>query len=142
MPLWEFHDLQHADQSMHIDFPALARRFRQVGGVPGHLCLGSNALQKVLKCEKEAVNKMTKEQVNLIATGKIDAVGTLAENMPKSIVVGFKSPDGSTDFGNRQVVAISLLVEDLICHQHMKILWMTMEDRGKKFGWGISEAYT
>jgi hypothetical protein len=110
--------------------------------VPGLLRSGPKALREVLDHQKEAVNGLNDSQVFLIATGEIDALGTLDENIPKSIVVGVRCADDSpSDFGKKQVVAISPLVEDLICDRHMKILWKTMA-QGKKFGWGIFAAYT
>jgi hypothetical protein len=99
--------------------------------VPGHL-------QKHFK-KYCSIRKM---QMNLIALGESNVVGALDNNMPKSAVLGLKPATGPTDFGNKQVVAISPSVKDLICHQHMKIHWKTMVEGGKKFGWCIFEAFT
>jgi hypothetical protein len=66
-------------------------RFRQVGGVPRHIFLNDEDFADVLEAQLDAVSSLTENQVSLIVQKRWNAVQTMSDKAPKSLVTGYQS---------------------------------------------------
>ena len=132
-PVWNLTEVLRGLEHFSSDLPLplsrkqLAERYREVGGVPRHLFAVVKEYKTILKMQDDAVKAVTKDQAQDIVSGKMDTVGVLSDDSPKSAVVGISLDDKDDGtFTEEKAVPISTLVAEKVFIRHIQDLWKDM----------------
>jgi hypothetical protein len=117
-PIWELEELQmartHLSNFTRVQLSAkdVVSRFRQAGGVPRHLFSSKTEFAQALDTQTRALAGLSKDQAQLIAKKKMDAVGRFSNNQPRSVLLGYRFAGDS--FSKCKIDVISSEVEEKI----------------------------
>ena len=105
----------------------VAERYRQVGGVPRNLFLDELYYRKLLEDQENAAVEVNSMQAKRIVSGKLDPMGNLNSNFPKSAVIGIELADNDNGaFTERKAVPISAVAAEQVFLKHITTLWNDM----------------
>ena len=93
-PNWDLDELLMARPYMKGAVPTdeeVMARFREVGGVPRHILLNEEDFLAILHVQNAAISALTVTEATQIVQGKLDVVGSFA-NQPRSSIIGYTKP--------------------------------------------------
>ena len=118
-PIWNYSDLScgldYFSAVVRLSPQQLAERYRQVGGVPGHLFADTEEYYNILEAQDDAVAAIEPEEALRIVRGTVYPIGHLKSGKLMSAVVGIESSDNK--FGKFKVkkgVPISTAVAETL----------------------------
>ena len=128
MPVWTYDELESASAVLsNITIAELSERYNKVGGVPRQMFAARDTYENFLQKIDNALNNLSPDQVEKLAWGRLDEVGTLDEKEPKSsiIVVENKSP---SDFKTKKIILRSKNLQLKFWRRYSSTHWSNIED--------------
>ena len=130
-PVWNLTELLcglgHFPTNITLSPQQLAERYREVGGVPRNLFLDEFAYRKILVKQENAAAGVKSDQALRIVSGKLDPLGNLNIEFPKSAVIGIELADNDHGaFTERKAVPVSAVAAEQVFLKHITTPWNDM----------------
>jgi hypothetical protein len=147
-PLWSLEELFHArkyilaESGNVLEEVEVEDRHYRFGGVPRNVFLRNVSTLEGL--QNDAIKVANKDQIVSIALGKMDAIGDLAKEQPKSVILGLALAYPDADVAIKYLQRLSVIISDLVREKIgvQRMINLFAELRSSKFDPKLYEAYT
>ena len=129
-PVWELDELLAARSyfGIRLDEDVIKDRYEKVGGIPRHIFQNKTKFLSTLQSQKNAINQLTEQQVQMLTLDNVNSAQTLDNGQPKSVIMVYKCPE--RNFREFTVSVASRHVARILVSRKMNFLWNVIIGKG------------